>query len=212
MNRDFLVEIGLIIANTLLQAMGVLLLGWPQGNLFLLLWFENLILTVMAVIRMTVYRNLPGGGVNKVVNTAATFFVFCMVHGVFSFSLARGNGMSLSLFSLGMPAVLLVVRYLVEAADELSANNRPTKFKQTYTVAYARLGMLHMAIILCSWLMSHGHGWGRGTIPWSKASLAVLLVIKAISEIGLVVSSAHPRQARLHVTSDMWPRACGLGP
>lgn len=70
MRRNLIPEIGLTLCVVAVQLVGVLVLGWPAGNILLLLWFENLLLTLMTIPRMVVFRHLPEGGWGQVIGTA----------------------------------------------------------------------------------------------------------------------------------------------
>ena len=92
------------------QVVGVLVLGWPAGNILLLLWLENLLLTLMAIPRMVVFRRLPEGGWGQLIGTAFGMLFFCAGHLVFSALLAFMWRVEITWVALGVPAVLLVIR------------------------------------------------------------------------------------------------------
>ena len=49
----------LAILNSIVQFLGVLLWRWPIGNVFLLFWVENVIITIMSIARVAA---VPRGG------------------------------------------------------------------------------------------------------------------------------------------------------
>ena len=65
MNSRYLPAAGLAIVNSLVQLVGVLAFGWPIGNIFLLLWAENVIITLVAIVRMAGVRDAPDGGAQQ---------------------------------------------------------------------------------------------------------------------------------------------------
>lgn len=207
MRRDTGVEVGLTIAVIGLQVFGVFLLGWPAGNILLLLWFENLLLTLMAVSRMVIFRKLPGGGWGKVLVTAFNLLSFCMLQLVFAGLLARGWGIAFTWAAIGVPAVLLVIRYVAESVGRGRAEESPRDFKQTYWFTLARIVVFNTPVVICCLLTVVGYGLiasgslnidpavARGTI------VAVLLGVKICVEIhfwpaiaGIGASSSQSRE------------------
>ncbi len=176
--KNLTVEIGLVVANAIFQIVGVLFWGWPLGNLFLLFWFENLLLTLIAVVRMVIYRKLPGGSGKNVLVSSISMLMFCLVHFIFSGLLAMGLGYEITLFALILPAVLLIIRYLIELANP--AKQKPTNFSQTYNFAIARIVALHLLIILSMFIILGLNLTPQNQIP---IQLAVLVVFKSIAEL-----------------------------
>ena len=108
--RSLIPEIGLTICVLAVQVVGVFVLGWPAGNILLLLWLENLLLTLMAIPRMVVFRRLPEGGWGQFIGTAFGMLFFCAGHLVFSALLAFMWRVEITWVALGVPAVLLAIR------------------------------------------------------------------------------------------------------
>ena len=192
MNRHLLTGIGLVIANTVFVIIGVLWWGWPLGNVFALLWIENVILTLTATLRLVVYRKMPGGSLRKAIETGFLMLFFCLVHGVFTAVLALESGVQVTFPALGVPAILLIVRYLVELSDP---DSRPRQYGESATFALSRIVMLHVAIIFCWFAMLLGPIWGddASTGAAMMVQLAVLLVLKAGLEIAFVALASRRR-------------------
>lgn len=56
---------------------------------------------------------------------------------------------------LGVPAFLLVIRYVVEAVGRSRGGEPPEDFTQTYAFVWPRIIMLHLMILLC-WTVAWG--------------------------------------------------------
>lgn len=186
MSRGLLITIALALGNTLWQVAGVIFLDWPMGNVFLLLWFENLLLVILAVVRMGSYRRNKEFSWGTFVMIAFQLLFFTLIHSVFSFTLATFAGFRMTMAELFLPAVLLVVRYSIEGWDQ--RERKPNNFKETYGFASARVVMLHIAILLCwfvfVWSFSQLHGGGAGLrIDPKLLVLLILLVAKATVEV-----------------------------
>lgn len=192
MNRHLLTGIGLVIANTVFVLVGVLWWGWPLGNVFALLWIENVILTLIAILRLVVYRKMPGGSLKKAIGAGFFMLFFCLGHGGFTAILASESGVRVTFAALGVPAILLIVRYLVELSDP---GSRPRHYDESATFAVSRIVMLHVAIIFCWFAMLMGPVWEEdsSTGAATTVQLAVLLTLKAGLEIAFVVLSSRRR-------------------
>ncbi len=183
--KNLTAEIGLVLINTTVLLLGVLFFGWPLGNLFFLIWFENLLLTVIAVIRMIVYRKLPGGDLSSVVAFGLGMVIFCLVHLGLTMPLAYGSGFEATATSLLLPAALLIVRYLLEALGDISPQRQPTKFWQTFSFPLSRIMMLHVVIFICTYVVvDAGIAISMGDTSHIVILAAVLLGIKTAFEIG----------------------------
>lgn len=181
--------IALTIINSVVQLLGVMVWGWPIGNIFLLLWIENVIITVIAVSRVATVREGPGKDIGGGRMTIAfAMALFCVVHGVFSMILAVATGLNLSPALFLFPFIMLVVRYSVEGIGRLRHAPRPETVPQAVGFATRRIIMLHFVIIACWFVMIFGL---VGTtlfdvaLPASPALLAlvILLVIKTWAEV-----------------------------
>ena len=190
MRRNLIPEIGLTICVVAVQLVGVLALGWPAGNILLLLWFENLLLTLMTIPRMVVFRRLPEGGWGQVIGTAFGMLFFCAGHLVFSALLALMWRIEITWVALGVPAFLLVIRCVVEAVGRSRGEEPPEDFAQTYAFVWPRIIMLHVMILLCWTIALGGSAFSsvhmEGAIDQATirgASVVVFLAFKAGVEI-----------------------------
>jgi len=188
--RNLIPEIGLTICFVAVQLVGVLALGWPAGNILLLLWFENLLLTLMTIPRMVVFRRLPEGGWWQVIGTTFGMLFFCAIHLVFSALLALMWRIEIAWVALGVPAFLLVIRYVVEAVGRSRGEEPPEDFTQTYAFVWPRIIMLHLMILLCWTVALGGSAFSsahmQGAIDQATirvVSVVVFLVCKASIEI-----------------------------
>jgi len=188
--RNLIPEIGLTLCVVAVQLVGVLVLGWPAGNILLLLWFENLLLTLMTIPRMVVFRHLPEGGWGQVIGTAFGMLFFCAGHLVFSALLALMWRIEITWVALGVPAFLLVIRCVVEAVGRSRGEEPPEDFAQTYAFVWPRIIMLHVMIHLCWTIALGGSAFSsvhmEGAIDQTTirgASVVVFLAFKAGVEI-----------------------------
>lgn len=187
----YLPAIGLAIINSLVQLVGVLLFGWPIGNIFLLLWIENVIITLVAIARMAAVRNAPDGGAAAKISTSFGLLFFCLVHGGFSVTLAFATGFDPTVTMFVAPLILLVVRYLVEVVGWYTRDERPATISEAHGFAMRRVIMLHISIIACWGVIIFGTVQSmQGGLPtwWPDISLpllalGILLVIKTIADI-----------------------------
>lgn len=145
---------------------GVLAFGWPAGNVLALFWIENLILGFWSLIRVATARGSADGGAHIKMRGSgrtpstqagtALFFcfhygIFCLVHGVFTAVVAFKIGFEPSVVWLGVPALLIMVRYAAETVttwfgshgqrDRLSAQG-------AMALPYPRIIVLHVALIV----------------------------------------------------------------
>ena len=190
MRRNLIPEIGLTLCVVAVQLVGVLVLGWPAGNILLLLWFENLLLTLMTIPRMVVFRRLPEGGWWQVIGTTFGMLFFCAIHLVFSALLALMWRIEITWVALGVPAFLLVIRCVVEAVGRSRGEEPPEDFAQTYAFVWPRIIMLHVMILLCWTIALGGSAFSsvhmEGAIDQTTirgASVVVFLAFKAGVEI-----------------------------
>ena len=174
MRRNLIPEIGLTICFVAVQLVGVLALGWPAGNILLLLWFENLLLTLMTIPRMVVFRRLPEGGWWQVIGTTFGMLFFCAIHLVFSALLALMWRIEITWVALGRSR----------------GEEPPEDFTQTYAFVWPRIIMLHLMILLCWTVALGGSAFSsahmQGAIDQAAirvVSVVVFLVCKAGIEI-----------------------------
>ncbi len=107
--------VGLSLLTNIATVLGVVVFGWPPGNVLLLFLAENAVVGLMTVVKMT-----TAGAASTQSRIGLTLFfcfhfgLFTLVQGVFAAIVAQGIGMSLTWWAFGLPFALIVVRYLVE--------------------------------------------------------------------------------------------------
>ena len=112
--RGVPLTLALSVLVNLVTLVGVLALHWPAGNVFALFWCENVVLGVVTLVRVTTAEREPQGRVGTALFFCVHYGIFCVVHLVFTGFVAAALGVDLSFRYLGLPVVLLLVRYGVE--------------------------------------------------------------------------------------------------
>lgn len=158
MNRTWLLT-GFAVALNAVTLLGVLVWGWPPGNVYLLFWIENAALGVATIPRIASARGAgPAATINDRPASAAAlaaFFVvhygiFCLVHAAFTGFVAYAAGVRLTLPYLGLPAVLILVRYAVETAFGWfgpGGQRWTVSPTQAAVQPYKRVIVLHLAVM-----------------------------------------------------------------
>ena len=160
----------LSLVTNVATLIGVVYFGWPPGNVFLLFWIENAIVGLTTVIKVATARgrapdgssgfeinNSPAGPVGAALFFTMHYGIFCTVHLVFTAILAYRLGIDPTWLMLGLPAVLITVRYTIELITNwfgAGVRDRATP-GQPMIAAYARIVVLHVAVLL---------GWGVGDL------------------------------------------------
>ena len=198
--------VALAVAWNLVALLGVLLLGWPAGNVLLLFWVENAVLGVVTLVKVVTAQGTSGARITVNGRPRASspallglFFtfhygLFCVVHLVFTGFVAFAVGYQPTFALLGLPVVLLVVRYAVETATTWFGTDGQRRTLSPSTAMgqpYPRIVVLHLAVLGAFALVLSGAG-GTGTgwlatltapLPaaWRDdgvAAVALLLVVK----------------------------------
>ena len=214
---------GLAVALNGVTLLGVLVWHWPPGNVYLLFWVENAVLGVMTIPRVATARGTDAGQPARINGQPASaaaltvFFVFhyglfCLVHLVFTAIVAYRVGWSAGFWFLGLPALLILVRYTVETVwtwfgpggqrDHVSPG-------QAMFSPYPRIVVLHLAVLVSFALSFPGRagwlstgGWPRvladltDRLPESLRSPGVLAVLVLLG-IKTVVDVVTTRRAAL---------------
>lgn len=211
----------LSIVLNLFLLVGVLGLGWPPGNVFLLFWCENVVLGVCTVVKVlsAQRRTVRADGSSTSPVLYAVFFalhygIFCLVHLGFSLVVAVRVGVEPTFLLLGLPAILIVVRYTIETATtwfgrgELRQTTTP---KQAMMQPYPRVVVLHLSILVAFGLVIAGivpggplHGLQERAAPllrvlpqaWQTegvAVVAVLVLIKTVVDMVTTGRALRPR-------------------
>lgn len=234
-------DLGWVIGTNLLVVAGVALWGWPPGNVFVLFWIENVVLGAVTIVRIvTAEGAVPSddpraaGGASHTPSGSpqfrlepgmdgpasrwgrAGFFVvhygiFATVHAVFVGILAVSVGLSWSWWALGLPAVLIVLRYSIDLAAGWFAGGQRRRVTpdQAFGYPYPRLVVLHLATILGFFFAMPFAGSGRfgGLLADVRQWLAgvglnldagglvvlILMTIKTIADIALITGLAPTR-------------------
>lgn len=189
-----LVTIGGIIALAIVQAAGVLLWGWPVGNVLVLFWIENVIICVFGLVQAVSAAHRQRVSTRDAASHSLIFLFFSFVHGIFTAILAWRLGVDLGAMTLGLPLALLVIRYGVEIAGWAATDEKPTA-EQAARYPAPRVVVLHLSIIVAWWLMVSGD---RLFTP--EVVLAILLGIKVIIEVRATLNPRAPNASMPKVT------------
>ena len=158
--------VALAISLNAITVLGVVAFGWPAGNVFILFWVENAVIGAWNVVRILTARG-DGKGEREptlTINgrrtkgnppTLALFFavhygLFCLVHAVFTGFVAYTLGVEATFLFLGLPIVLIMIRYTVETTSVwFGAGQRdvvsPAK---AMLQPYPRIIVLHVAVLI----------------------------------------------------------------
>lgn len=221
-----------------LTLVGVIVLGWPAGNVFLLFWIENAILGIVTIPKVATARGPEKSGKDTGRSggiTTALFFcfhygLFCVVHLVFTALVAWSVGVDLSLFALGLPAALIALRYLAETLlTWFGDRNRRLRVSPSQAMGepYPRLIVLHLSVIIGFALFVVGRGLpadllaglrgvldpivGAGTISDEVVAVAVLLVIKTVADVHFTRRAVGSDPSRPQRTSSTAGPAAAVG-
>lgn len=159
--RSRLLDIGWALFTNLFVLAGVMLWGWPPGNVFVLFWIENVILGVVTAVRIGSAQGVPAADPNARTSgiaprwVAVGFFsfhygVFALVHGVFVGIVAASIGVVPGMWTLVLPALLIALRYVVELATVwfLGGQRRHISAAQALAAPYPRLFVLHIVTLI----------------------------------------------------------------
>jgi hypothetical protein len=160
-----------LIAANLLPVYGVLFMGWDTFAIVFLFWLENVIVGAFNVLRIICAR--PGDPVGCAGKLGAIPFfcvhygIFCAVHGVFVFALF-GHGAyeprglptpgfiwnAISAEHLTIPALALAGSHGFSFLFNYIGNGeyRTARIKKLFGQPYARVVVLHIAIIFGGFL------------------------------------------------------------
>lgn len=215
--RYRLFDIGWVLATNLLVLAGVIAWGWPPGNVFLLFWIENAVLGAVTAVRIATAQGpaaqppgpksilrFPRWG--RVGFFVVHYGIFSVVHLVFAGILAAAAGTSWSWWALGLPAILIGLRYVADLASGwfVGGQRLEANAEQAFWSPYPRLIVLHVATLLGfavvapfgrpgdgSWLAALGpvRAWFDALgYPISDGAVlvALLMVLKTVSDLVMV--------------------------
>lgn len=169
--------IGMSLGFNALTLVGVLVFGWPPGNIFLLFWLENLVLGVCTLIKVVTAQApstqpllLNGRPTKGSPGLFAVFFLFhyglfCTVHLVFTVIVAIKIGVEPTFLLLGFPLILIVLRYGVETVTTWFGRGQlrhTTAPGQAMMQPYPRIIVLQFAVILAFTLVLDPSDSDRG--------------------------------------------------
>ena len=177
-----------------LTLIGVLALGWPAGNVFLLFWCENVVLGLVTLVRVAT-EDAPGSTrLGSSLFFCVHYGIFCTVHLVFTWLLASALGVDLSWPYLALPVALLLVRYGVELGTAWFGGRglrRTTPTRVAMGQPYPRIAVLHLAVLL-------GFGlWVAGAftplLQYGVLPLLVLVALKTAADLLTTRRALRPR-------------------
>lgn len=186
--------LALSVAVNALTLVGVLALGWPAGNVFLLFWCENVVLGLVTVVRVATAADPGSTRVTSTLFFCVHYGIFCVVHLVFTWLLANALGVDLSWPYLALPVALLLVRYGVELGTTWFGQRglrRTTSTRVAMGQPYPRLAVLHVSVLL-------GFGlWVAGSftpvLQYGVLPLLVLVVLKSVVDVWTTRRALRPR-------------------
>lgn len=196
--RSAVPAVALAVAVNAVTLLGVLAGWWPAGNVFLLFWVENVVLGLITLVRITTSASRPGERVATALFFCVHYGIFCVVHLVFTWLVASTIGVEVSWLVLGLPVVLLVVRYGAELATTWFGG-RGLRARTTARTAasqpYPRIVVLHLAVLVSFFLGLASLADVGGTFGSAMARLgalglrdgvlavAVLVVVKTLVDV-----------------------------
>lgn len=211
MARTSLTTYGVIVAYNLLTVVGVVLLGWPVGNILLLGWCENVMFVIAAALangrlrresRRTgepiptdpsAWRTDDGMRLDATASPFAYLFVslfFSVVHLVFAGAMAFVVGVRFTVAAFGVPFALAVLRHLTEGFTDSLADPdvRRAKDLRAARDANRRVIVQHLFIMVA---------WGLGITlmvlnanhlaGWSGSGLGNLEDTRKVAVLGVLV-------------------------
>ena len=162
-----LTAIGLALGVNLFTIVGVVVFGWPPGNVFVLFWVENIILGLFSVVKIASARAAGGSNAALAVFFCFHYGIFCLVHAVFTGLLAYQIGIRLTFGLFGLPVILIFIRYLVETVTVWFGPGRQRDRispKQAMFQPYPRIIVLQIAVLV-SFALNLQHTFGSHAFP-----------------------------------------------
>ena len=143
--------LALSVAVNALTLVGVLALGWPAGNVFLLFWGENVVLGLVTLVRIGTAEVSPAGRVGTAFFFVLHYGIFAVVHLAFTGVVAWRLGAEPSFLLLGLPVALVVARYAVELGTTwfgAEGLRRATSPRQAMMAPYPRVVVLQVGVLV----------------------------------------------------------------
>jgi hypothetical protein len=198
----------LVLAN-LAPLAGVLFFGWTVSSVIVLYWFENIVLGILNIGRMALCTRLPEpddsakpgfqvtGRSTAIPFFAMHYFMFCIVHGVFVFSMFPDEQgflgdpagtdpfgalfRAVNIFStpLGFAAFVLAASHVTSFLVNYVGGREYEKLdlKQVMFLPYGRVVVLHLTILFGS----------LGTEALGEPLLALAILVTAKTAIDLAL-------------------------
>ena len=198
-------RLGLIVLLNLIPAGGVLWLGWDAGQILMLYWVENVIIGVLALLRILTARqpiegaeSSPGATIKVGCFFMVHYGLFTLVHGVFTMTLASRiiegkDGLWERVFAnatfhwavLGAAVLQVVILIREWWCSGLWRRSSPAleMFRP-----YGRIVVLHVTVLGAAWWLS------ETSAP--AAAVLILCLMKTVVELVMtVVTSPATREA-----------------
>ena len=190
--------VSLVVAN-LLPVWAVIEGTLSLGDVFLVYWYENLVIWACTVVKL---RTVEDGRTHSMatMNGAlmppkfdATFFalhygIFTAVHGVFTIIIVVLTGVSGSWWALALTMAAITASHLVSLAVNWFGNDERlhTRAGVVMFVPYPRMIVLHIGVILGFMFALDGTAvFGNGSYDPEVAGVAILCGLKTIADLGL---------------------------
>ncbi len=213
-------DLGWVLFTTAFVLAGVIAWGWPPGNVFVLFWIENVILGAVTAVKIGTAQGRNDKGTDGSPRWARTAFfvvhygIFAAVHGAFALFIAFSVGFAPTLEALGLPALLIALRYVVDLATVWFRGGRRATVTpdQAFASPYPRLIVLHIATLLgfaaalsssrsallvpglgplLDWLVSHGLYVTNGVLV-----VTLLMLLKTVADVAVVLGGSRPIKLR----------------
>jgi hypothetical protein len=196
----------LVVAN-LVPIWGVLSGQLGMGDVFLVYWFENVVIGCTTVVKIRTAGDGTQAG-DKPAFFALHYGIFTLVHGIFSVALAALTGIHGGMLNLLLTCLAILVGQVLNlgltwfGADERSV----TTPGAAMFAPYPRMFVLHGSVI-ASFLLAGGPD---GQLDNQVGAVALLCTGKALVDLGFFVagrllvargSGRHARQAGVPLTS-----------
>ncbi|SDT08798.1 hypothetical protein SAMN04488543_3002 [Friedmanniella luteola] len=204
--------LALTVGWNLVALLGVLRFGWPAGNVLVLFWVENAVLGVVTLVKVLTAQGVSDAEITingrpreGTPGLFALFFcfhygLFCLVHLGFTGVVAWRVGLEPSFWLLGLPVVLLVLRYAVETATSwfgTGGQRRTLSSARAMVQPYPRVVVLHLAVLGAfalvvrgvdpagppSWVEAPADLLPLGWRTEGVAAVALLLVVKTVVDV-----------------------------
>ncbi|MGL4832285.1 MAG: DUF6498-containing protein [Propionibacteriaceae bacterium] len=191
------------VALNLAMAFGVWKLGWPKGNIFVFFWVENVIVGIFGYVRI-VTAKLPstqGPALSLGKQFAMHYGCFCLVHGLFTLTLAPRMGIALIPMMVFVSVILIALRYLAELMTTWFATKQNLRHSPSdvFYAPYRRIWVLHLGIIAAGFLSLHsltalpkGHVASfRDPDTTALYATLALIAVKTISDLRNIRADTH---------------------